>query len=118
MRQIEKVDEKSRRDRRHDHVGQHLRQAAQCRRENPELPTVAHFQKLAEAHRLGFPEAVGAIAGQPHDDAQRQCQILPESECEAGFVVHLNEGDQPDDRQCVGDVRHADHVAAANPPRR
>ena len=116
--QIEEVDEKARGHGGHDHVGQHLRNAAQCRGEDAEGAAVAHFEELAEAQGLRFAVAVAEKAREPHDDRDGHKDAAPEGEGESGLVVYFHIGHDADDRKSLGHARHADDVSAAQPSRR
>ncbi|MPN20006.1 hypothetical protein SDC9_167382 [bioreactor metagenome] len=102
--QVQKVDEKARRQCRHDHVGQHFRQTAETRRKDPEFPAVTHFEELAQTLRLGFPEAVGAISEQTHQYPDRQQDHIPEGQRKPGFVMNFDISHQPQYRQRRRDI--------------
>ena len=116
LRQVEHLDEEARRDGGHDHVGEHLRERAEPRRDDAEAPAVAHLEELPEAHRARLAEAVGDVPREPQHDPQRREDGAPEADREARLVPHLDVADEPDDRERVGHVAHRDHVPPAQAP--
>ncbi|MPM73260.1 hypothetical protein SDC9_120236 [bioreactor metagenome] len=118
MRQIQKVDKKSRGNGRHDHIGQHFGKTPQGRSKNPEAAVIAHFQKLPETHRPGFTKTIGTVPQQAHYDPERQQDVIPENQRKAGLVMHLHIRDQADDGERRRDIADTDHIAPGHTPRR
>ena len=116
--QVEHLDEETRGDGGHDHVGDHLRERPQPGRDDPEAPAVAHLEELSDAHRARLAEAVDHESGEPEHDGERHQDVAPEADRETRPVVDFDVGHEPDDRERVRHVAHRDHVAPAQAPGR
>ena len=110
----QKVDKESRRQSGHDHIGKHFRYTAQSRRKNTEITAVTHFEELTDTLRLGFAEAVGHKAVQPHNNRKRSKQCAPERGGKTGTVMDFHITHQTGHRKTGSHVTYADNVTAAD----
>ena len=90
LRKIHKINEETRRQRRHDHIGGNFADTAQTGSKNTQFAAVTHFNILTETLRLGFAEAVSTITEQPHRDTQRHQQCRPECRGKTGAVMNFH----------------------------
>ena len=117
VRKPEEIDEEVGGDRRADRVGEHLGQRAQRGGDDAKRAVVTHLQELADGERTRFTKAVGAVAGEAHDDAHGDDHVFPKRERVADLVFGFDERDERDDAETGGHVTDRDHVAAGHAAR-